>query len=305
LHQSAIPIGTPVLGSVGAISFLVGTLFRTPFGELVRALGLSLILVLQRTTKIRKTYPTWRYVAAFFGISSRNLRPFPPARNPWKYKPKRSDDVDFSMLYSIIAMAFVGSFCGGNMPVIPTWMGSLAGAGIFALGCTLSSARGDLYRTMGMRVVALLQELWDIQADLKIIPKTAVVSSQVLDKLMIFDRKHKVKDRFLSFATRGYDQVIQMKEGGGTRDGRDSTNDERGERRSRDRPYGHDGDRDKADGSRSFSRDRDDTRERRDYNDNRGEDRARDRFRDGNNAYQKGEDADKEEKPKQGGFWRK
>ena len=155
--STMIPIGVPILGSVGATSFLVGTFFRTPFGELVRALGLSLILVLERTSKIRKMYPTWRYVAAFFGLSSRNLRPFPPARNPWRYTPRRPSDVNFSMLYSIIAMAFVGSFCGGNMPFIPTWIGSIAGAALFALGCTLSSARGDLCRTMGMRVVAVLQ----------------------------------------------------------------------------------------------------------------------------------------------------
>lgn len=95
------------------------------------------------------------------------------------------------------------------MPVIPVWMGSLVGAALFALGCTLSSSRGDLCRTMGMRVVAILQELWDIQADLRIIPKAAIVSGQVLDKCMIFDRKHRVKDRFLALVTRGYDQVMQ------------------------------------------------------------------------------------------------
>lgn len=111
------------------------------------------------------------------------------------------------MLYSILAMSFIGSFCGGSVPIIPTWIGSLAGAGIFAFGCTLSSAKGDLCRTMGMRIVALLQELWYIQTDLRIIPKAAVVTSQVIDKMMLFDRQHRVKDRFLSLATRAYDEV--------------------------------------------------------------------------------------------------
>jgi hypothetical protein len=208
--QSMIPLGTKPLATACAAAFFGGTYFRTPFGELTRALGMSLILVLQRTSRIRRTYPTWRYVPAFFGMG-RRVRPFPPARNPWRYTPRtntRYKDPDFSMLYSVIAMALVGSSVGGNLPMVPTWIGGLVGALMFAYGCTLSSPRGDLCRTLGMRVVAILQELWEIQADLKMIPKAAVVASQVLDKAMIFDRKHKVKDRFLSLVTKGYEQVM-------------------------------------------------------------------------------------------------
>lgn len=206
------------MGVLGAVIFFVGSFFRTPFGELVRALGLSLILVLQRTSNVRKKYPTWRYVKAAIGSKKRNLRPFPPSRNLWMYEPRRPGDVNFSMLYSILAMSFIGSLCGGSVPIIPTWIGSLAGAGIFAFGCTLSSAKGDLCRTMGMRIVALLQELWYIQTDLRIIPKAAVVTSQVIDKMMLFDRQHKVKDRFLSLATRAYDEVSsKMQDDGDSR----------------------------------------------------------------------------------------
>jgi hypothetical protein len=211
MEQSIVPVAASVFGTICALVFLVGTFLRTPFGELVRALSMSLILVLQRTSKIRTTYPTWRYVPAVFGLT-RSPRPFPPARNPWKYTPRRdSEDPDFTMMFAVIAMAFVGSTCGGTMtvPLIPTWLGALVGAAACSLGCTLSSARGDLCRTMGMRVVALVQELWEIQADLRIIPKAAVVSSQVLDKLMIFDRKHKVKDRFLSLVNQGYNRAMQ------------------------------------------------------------------------------------------------
>jgi len=206
------------MGVLGAAIFFAGSFFRTPFGELVRALGLSLILVLQRTSNVRKKYPTWRYVKAAIGSTKRNLRPFPPSRNLWTYEPRRPGDVSFSMLYSILAMSFIGSFCGGSIPIIPTWIGSLAGAGIFAFGCTLSSAKGDLCRTMGMRIVALLQELWHIQTDLRIIPKAAVVTSQVIDKMMLFDRQHRVKDRFLSLVTRAYDKVTsEMQDDGKSR----------------------------------------------------------------------------------------
>jgi hypothetical protein len=209
-EQSLVPVAASVFGTICAVVFLVGTFFRTPFGELVRALSMSLILVLQRTSKIRRSYPTWRYIPAFFGLT-RSPRPFPPARNPWRYTPRRSEDPDFTMMFALIAMAFVGSTCGGtmNVPLIPTWLGALVGAAACSFGCTLSSARGDLCRTLGMRVVALVQELWEIQAELRIIPKAAVVSSQVLDKLMIFDRKHKVKDRFLSLVNKSYNQAMQ------------------------------------------------------------------------------------------------
>merc|ERR1712025_1333169 len=67
-------------------------------------------------------------------------------------------------------------------------------------------------RTMGMRGVRILSELWEIQADLQIIPKATVVSSQVIDKAMILDRKHRVKDRFLSFANKGYAQASKVAE---------------------------------------------------------------------------------------------
>jgi hypothetical protein len=115
------------------------------------------------------------------------------------------------MLYSLIAMAFVGSTCGAtlSLPLIPNWIASLAGAATMALATTVDSPRGDLARTMGMRVVALGQELWDIQAKLGIIPKAAIVSSQIIDKCMILDKQHKVKDKFLRLVNAGYEQVLQ------------------------------------------------------------------------------------------------
>ncbi|KAL3933445.1 MAG: hypothetical protein SGARI_003709 [Bacillariaceae sp.] len=143
------------------------------------------------------------------------------------------------MMYVLVAMGFVGSMVGGNLPVIPTWMGSLAGAATFALICTWQSPRGDLARSCGMRVVSAVLELWEIQADLGIIPKATVVSSQIIDKAMILDRKHRVKDRFLSVANRGYEQASklatqihdQQRGGNAGRDG-DNDGDERDQRRA-------------------------------------------------------------------------
>ena len=216
--KSLIGVGSGVAGHACALFLVISTWFRTPLGELSRAIGLSLIIVLQRTQRIRSNYPTWRYVAASFGFRRNGNRrggprPFPPARNPWKYVPRSSRDPDFNMIYALISMALVGSAVGGNMPFIPSWMGALVGASISSLACTWqNSPRGDLARSCAMRVVAACTELWKIQADLQIIPKTTVVSSQIIDKTMIFDRKHRVKDRFLSFASKGYQSASKVAE---------------------------------------------------------------------------------------------
>ncbi|KAL3941228.1 MAG: hypothetical protein SGBAC_004374 [Bacillariaceae sp.] len=63
IAKSIVPFAANPMGVIGAVIFFVGSFFRTPFGELVRALGLSLILVLQRTSNVRKKYPTWCYKA--------------------------------------------------------------------------------------------------------------------------------------------------------------------------------------------------------------------------------------------------
>ena len=61
------------------LSLLSAWLLRNPYGELVRAMGLAIILVLQRTTAIRKQYPTWSYVPSFFHLKPRMSPPFPPS----------------------------------------------------------------------------------------------------------------------------------------------------------------------------------------------------------------------------------
>lgn len=283
-------------GYFWAIVLVVSTWFRTPMGELSRALGLSLILVLQRTQRIRREYPTWRYVAASVGIirggprdargRPRGPRPFPPARNPWKYTPRSPRDPDFNMMYALVSMAMVGSTVGGNLPFIPNWIGALVGASSFAFACTWqNSHRGDLARTMGMRVVRAVSELWEIQADLQIIPKATVVSSQVIDKAMILDRKHRVKDRFLSLANKSYAQASQVAEqiqkqqrGGNNKDENDNDN-------KRDRNRGNDRNingrlNEEGDDSKREERDRDRRRDSRD----RGRDAESDRF------YERGDD---------------
>jgi hypothetical protein len=143
-----------LLASMGCGLFLLCTILRNPYGELARAMGMALILALQRTTSIRRRYPTWRHIKASLGGTPR--RPFPPASNPWNYQPRDNRrDVPFNMLFTLIAMAFVGSTVGGSIPLIPTWMGSLAGAGLMGVATTLQNARVSSKEWIGKILVKL------------------------------------------------------------------------------------------------------------------------------------------------------
>ena len=272
------------------LSFFTAWLLRNPYGELIRAMGLALILVLKRTRAIRKDYPTWPYVPSFFHLKPRMTPPFPPSSNPWRYTPRRPSDVDFQMFPSVVAMGLVGSAVGGSIPLLPTWMGSLAGAATFALSTTLPNARGDLCRIMGMRVVATTLELWDIQADLEIIPKMGVVGGKIMDKILILDRKHRIKDRLVTVLSWGYDQAMKQADAarGGSRDSGDGDRrrraddddrrrrgrDDRDGDRRRDRPPPRDG-RDEGRRGRFDDKDDRDGRRPRDELGGRGDPRRR------------------------------
>ncbi len=71
-------------------------------------------------------------------------------------------------------------------------------------------SQGDLARIMAMRVVALTRELWQIQQELEIVPKLGVVSGLVLDKIMILDRQHRIKEKVGSILTLIYTQIARV-----------------------------------------------------------------------------------------------
>jgi hypothetical protein len=48
---------------------------------------------------------------------------------------------------------------------------------------------------MGMKVVSLVEELLDINSELQLLSKLQVVNGKILDKILILDRKHKIKDK--------------------------------------------------------------------------------------------------------------
>jgi hypothetical protein len=187
---------------------LVTSWFRTSYGELCRSSGYLLLATLRNSRQIRRDYPTRPHLRALLGAGPR--RPYPPASNPWNYRPASPEDVNFSMLPVLFAMIMVGSFCGGNVPMVPSWMGALAGAAFLGLLTTRPTTRGDLARATGMRVVASAQTVWDLWRDLGMSLKVWRVVSLLLDKLMFLDRKHRLKDRLVAFLSILYDQVMRV-----------------------------------------------------------------------------------------------
>lgn len=61
---------------------------------------------------------------------------------------------------------------------------------------------------MGMKVVAAVEELIFMQSELSIVSKTMTVANRILDKLLILDRKHRIKDKIIRFVQWGYDKTM-------------------------------------------------------------------------------------------------
>ena len=192
---------------ISGFLFFVISFLRNDYGEMARSLGLASIYLARRTKAVRRQYRTGPHVRAMCRIGKR--KPFPPVledseENPWKYAPQSRNDPNFEMIKALVCMLLVGSFCGGSVPLIPTWMGSSAGAAAFGLFGIAKNARGDLIRSMGMRIVALASEASGINAELRVAKKVARVGGKLFDKMMILDRKHRIKDRVVQGASWAY-----------------------------------------------------------------------------------------------------
>jgi hypothetical protein len=219
-------LGQSLLGHVPSVSIIIATsilfsiltwLRNNIYGELIRAISLTIIFSFQRSIQIRNQYPAHQYLYnAIIGDTTTNVKrrrqPFPPTNNPWTWSSNNEDDdIEFQMIPTVIAMAFIGSVIGTNLPILPSSFGALLGAATFAYTTTLSSSRGDLCRCMGMRIVALVREFITIaNTDLHLPNKSAVVASAILDKLLILDRQHSIRQRIGSAISALIDTISRI-----------------------------------------------------------------------------------------------
>jgi hypothetical protein len=231
--------------------FLIMSWLRNDYGEMSRSLGLGFIYLARRTKSVRRRYKTGPHLRGMCRLGPR--KPFPPVfedeeENPWRYAPQSRDDPDFEMAKALLCMVVIGSFCGGNVPLIPTWMGSAAGAAAFGIFGIAKNPRGDLIRAMGMKVVALIGEAIVINSELRVARKVARVGGKIFDKMMILDSKHRIKDRIVKGASWAYERASNtaarvqedVKEGKESRDTRGDTRDTSNRDANRPRQQGRD-----------------------------------------------------------------
>eukprot|EP00752_Nemacystus_decipiens_P016880 g15112.t1 len=207
---------TPFMSVAGLVVGLVLSIAKGAFGYLFCALGLASVLAVTRSHRLSAEYP-------FLPCARRALmmlprRPFPPAENPWKYKRADAlaeleeagvaDDgnlpVEFSMAKSLLPVAFLEGFAGylvSQFPFVflPTFKLALGGAGFPAYVATTRNARGDLTRLLGMRTVAFLGLISEINSDVTLSTKARVVGGICFSKAMFWDSKyHQARDNAIS-----------------------------------------------------------------------------------------------------------
>lgn len=212
---------TQNLSAGTALLFAVCALGLRPsnvYGDLVRALGLALLCTVQRWSHIRRQYPAAPYLRAALALRSppHQRRPFPPTPNPWTWSNDDDDsDIEFHMLYSVLAMGMVGALVGQTLPSalglwLPRSLRALVGAVALAYATTRPSAQGDLCRCLGMRLVAGGQLTVRLNRELELVPRAAAVGSHVLDRLLVLDRQHRIRDQLGAAASMLYDQCAAV-----------------------------------------------------------------------------------------------
>eukprot|EP00903_Cladosiphon_okamuranus_P011102 g10478.t1 len=218
---------TPVMSIVGLVVGLVLSVAKGAFGDLFRALGLASVLAVTRSQRLSAEYPFLPYARR--ALVMRPRRPFPPAENPWKYNRADAlseleeagvaDDgnlpAEFSMAKSLLSVAFLGGFAGyivSQFPFVflPTFMLALGGGGFLAYLATTRNARGDLTRLLGMRTVAFLGLVSEINADVALSTKARAVGGICFSKAMFWDSKYHIKDRVVVMLTNLYAAVAKL-----------------------------------------------------------------------------------------------
>ena len=131
--------GSVSISVITAVCALVLNFFRTVYSELLRSLALVLILTVTKTRDIRRRYPTLPHIKSILRPNTCPRKPFPYDGNPWQYNGERYEE--FNMLYTALAMGLIGGVVGGNIPLVPTFLGGPIGCAAFAFVSTLQDAK--------------------------------------------------------------------------------------------------------------------------------------------------------------------
>mmetsp|Transcript_12473 Transcript_12473/g.15633 ORF Transcript_12473/g.15633 Transcript_12473/m.15633 type:complete len:428 (+) Transcript_12473:134-1417(+) len=190
----------PNKATISAItaSFFILSIFplhlTNPYTTLIQTLGVFGLLLIKEFQDIRMDYPTLPHIKAML-----------------KMAPRQNFQEQGAARWGCLgSMIFVGGFCGGSLPLIPTSIGAVAGAAVMGIGCIRDNAKGDLMRTMGMRLYTLILNSLDISKQLSLGDKLQTFGGKIFDIMLFLDRKHNIKHRLQKIFMYVYDLVMRM-----------------------------------------------------------------------------------------------
>jgi hypothetical protein len=195
------------------------------YAELLRAASMAALLSWQRWQRIRRRYPTGRYLYAAV-VRGAPRRPFPDP----------NDDADFVLLPTCLAMAVLGAAAvPGNIPLLPTSLTRIVAAILVGYTTTLPTRSGDVCRCLGTRVRVWLSEWRRLARQVELPRHAGVVAAALFDRAMILDRQHRVRQRLATAVAQGVAAVRQRKRPTEGQEEELDEDDGRRRRRRRDR----------------------------------------------------------------------
>uniref|UniRef100_A0A7S2RK47 Uncharacterized protein n=1 Tax=Rhizochromulina marina TaxID=1034831 RepID=A0A7S2RK47_9STRA len=172
-----------------ALSFIPGKL-----GDLTRALGVTLLLTLERRKALSGRFPFMRQLKCTL-VRRRSRFPLNAPANLWRHSAD-----GFSMTAVVLAAGLLGCAIGLTIAdaarlsrfLIPHWLVALAAGGVMSSVTTAESVEGDLARCASMKAVGVARLVFDAAGDTRVASKTLSVAGLAGRKLAAFDQQYEV-----------------------------------------------------------------------------------------------------------------
>lgn len=186
-----VPLVAFISGAIGC--FLSGT-----FGDLSRALGVFLILLLRRASFGAFSIQIAKQLRASMALSAR--QPFPPGENPWRYKPTPgTSEPNFNMTFTLLSVILAGAILGWTVtkpiPLFPSWLGAIGTGGALGYFATLRDGKGDLFRFLGWSLSEGVSEISAAAGEVGLTDKGGVVFANALAYGSKLDGKYKIIEK--------------------------------------------------------------------------------------------------------------
>lgn len=179
-----------VIGSASCIGCYIPR--RNNFGNLSRALGIFLILLIRRAKFSTFLLQFTKQFQAILMLKNRAI--FPASENPWSYSPRpNTNDVPFNMMSALIGIVLAGGWigwaCVKPIPLFPNWIGAISGAAFFGYLGTLKDTKGDLLRFLGFSLNRCMSHILSAASEVGLKEKLNVFLSNAFALLLRLDKQ--------------------------------------------------------------------------------------------------------------------